>query len=598
MFVRMKLKFSHQILLFVSLPIILQIVFVGLLYSNIKQLDYCYEREAEAANYLTESVKFVSQILTCASAQAMFHVTKDKKYQADFNRILLNVTKQSDILTKQMRIALGETREGAELSNLFLSLQGMSEQGQRAADSQDQIEMAVAYAKVSRVLVKTNRLSLGLLDSMTLKRTALAKHQIIVKNRIFEIIFGAVALNCLVVAVFLLTFFRVTSMRFQQLGQNVESLGANQKLQYKLVGDDDLAELDNTLHKVADVQRESRLKEQAIILNAVDLICALDQNNRISQINPAAELLWKTGTEQLLGRSFLTLVAPEDRERIAAVLQGAANASEGCSFEVKVIAADGELVEMQWNVIWSKEMKQLFCVAHDITERKKLERLRRELVAMVSHDLRSPMTSMQLTLNILSSGTFGDLSPEAKKRIDRAEFSLSQLVGMLNDFLEIEKLESGVYEMSMQSASASTIVKNGCTLLEELAGEQNIKISAEAMEFDLVCDSARLTRVITNLVSNAIKFSPKNSTIRVSARHDETYAVFEVEDQGRGIPKDRQELMFERFRQLQLDDERIKKGSGLGLAVCKSIVEAHKGMISVRSEVEKGSTFIVKLPLG
>jgi signal transduction histidine kinase len=134
-------------------------------------------------------------------------------------------------------------------------------------------------------------------------------------------------------------------------------------------------------------------------------------------------------------------------------------------------------------------------------------------------------------------------------------------------------------------------------LLDDLAVANGISLEVETEDFLFDSDASQVTRVLTNLIGNAIKFSPAGSKVKISARQESEFAVFLVIDQGRGIPSDQQESMFERFKQLEVDDSRVRKGFGLGLAVCKSIVEAHGGVISVKSEVDKGSTFIVKIPL-
>lgn len=536
--------------------------------------------------------------MSCAASQAMFQATKDPKYEADFQRLLNASTQTGDRLRTHAKIYLGKRKEATTLDQLFSALNDLREAGKRAIESQDQVEIAVAYLQVRRVISKVNnQLSINVLNDINAARKADAKKHIDAKNLVFNIIFAGLALNVVLIAVYWFTVYRHTSRRFSQLGENVVALGANQPLKYRLRGGDDLKSFDEVLHRIATVQTESRQKEQAIITNAVDVICALDENLKFTQINPAAESLWKFPASELLGRNFISLVKTEQRDSISTLLKGCMAGEDIGSFEVTVANAQKQDVEMQWNVMWSNDMKQLFCVAHDISERKKIEKLRRELVSMVSHDLRSPMTSMQVTLNILSSGALGEIPPEAEKRIARVEFSLMQMIDMVNDFLEIEKLESSQFSISKSDCKAADMIERGCALVEELAGQKSIAIKTEVEDFNLTCDSARLTRVITNLVGNAIKFSPKDSTILVAARIVDEQAVFEVMDQGRGIPIDRQAMMFERFSQIELDDERVKKGSGLGLAVCKSIVEAHGGEIFVRSEVDKGSTFVFKLPL-
>lgn len=594
---KFNLKFSQQILLFVTLPILIQLVCLSWLWVNVNNLSTNYEREVEASDYLSENVKFLAQLMTCAGSQAMYQATKDPKYLADFNQLIDSATKTSVYLRERGKHYLRNQKDAAALDALYASLKQLSDRGKSAVETQDQVELAVAFLQVKRVIGGVNKLSLKNLDAANEQRAIVARDHIEAKNQIFNIFIAALVLNVVLIAVYWINVYRKTSYRFKQLEDNIVALGSNQPLKHSLSGGDDLTSFDTVLHRVAQIQQESRLKEQAIVLNAVDVICAMDETFKFTQINPAAEWLWRFNSEELLGRNFISMVAPQQRDSVSSAFKNCMGSDEFASLEIGVVSGLKQTVEMQWNVIWSNEMKQFFCVAHDISERKQLERLRRELVAMVSHDLRSPMTSMQVTLNILSSGALGELPSEALKRVNRLELSLTQLVELVNDFLEVEKLESDDFQISTAPTQASRIVANGTALVEELANQQEIKIETRINDFELECDEARLTRVITNLVSNAIKFSPKQSKITVSAKKENGFGVFEVADQGRGIPAEQQELMFERFKQLELDDERVKKGSGLGLAVCKSIVAAHEGEILVESEVDKGSTFLVKIPM-
>ncbi len=593
---------------------LVQIMFVCLLAFNIKQLEQCYNGEAKAADYLSDNVKFLAQLISCAGVQALYQVSKDPKYLRDYQAKVLAATVQSERLRVQARAYVSEQSESRELEELFSSLSQASRRGQQAADSQDQVDQTVALFELRGVLNRVNGVTSKVMGRLTEERRAIAESKLQTQNRVYAIIFVTIAANVLVLLIFIFRFDRTTSLRFTNLTENVMSLGANQQLRHKIGGNDDIAALDSVIHRVSDVLHDARLKEQAIVKEAVDVICALDENGKFQQVNPAAERLWKFDNDEILGKSLLSMVAPEERDRLHRTLTQLISQEEIMSFETNVLTRDSQLVEMQWNSFFSREMKQIFCVAHDVTERKKVERMKAKLVEMISHDLRSPMCALQITLNILSSESLGPLPTAVTSRVKRAELSLAQMVDMLDDFLELEKLDTSVYELDKHELKAADVVELARNLIEELGAKKNIQITTRVEDVSLSADKPRLVRVLTNLLSNAIKFSPEGSTIEISASHNDGSAdlrvgasaagvadssvSFIVKDNGPGIAKEDQTSIFERFTQTDVGKKQSKGGVGLGLSVCKAIVDAHGGSIRVESEVGQGCTFIVTLPSG
>lgn len=595
---KFKLRFTRRILLFVCIPMVVQIAFVGMLAYYIKQLEECYVGEAQAADYLSDNVKFLSQLISCAGVQALYQVSKEPKFLKDYQNRVQAAILTAEKLRQQARKMSFEQKENAELEQLFETLKQAADRGQQAVESQDQVDQAVAYFELRGVLNKVNGVTTKIIGRLNDERHAIAARKIATQSKIYGIIFITIAANVVVLLLFIFRFDRVTSQRFSNLTDNVMALGANQQLQHKVTGTDDLAELDSVIHRVSKVMHDARLKEKAIVDQAVDVICALDENGKFQQINPAAERLWKFDHDELLGKSLLSMVLPEEKERVHRTLTQLI-ADEGmATFETNVIARDSEQVEMQWNAFFSQEMKQIFCVAHDVTERKKIERLKAKLVEMISHDLRSPMSALQITLNIISSGSLGEVSEGIKTRITRAELSVSTMVDMLDDFLELEKLDTSMFELDWKEVNAQEVVNTARGLIVELASKKKIEIVSQTQDFALLADKPRLVRVLTNLISNSIKFSPEGSTITVIADKQGRDAIFEVKDQGPGIAKEDQATIFERFTQTGLGKTQAKGGLGLGLSVCKAIVDAHGGRIRVESEEGQGCRFIATLPCG
>ena len=234
---------------------------------------------------------------------------------------------------------------------------------------------------------------------------------------------------------------------------------------------------------------------------------------------------------------------------------------------------------------------------HEMTRTlKDLEQRKQQFVSMVSHDLRSPLTSLGMFLELLLEGMYGKLNEAGDKKAKIAERSIVRLIALINDLLDFDRLQSGKLEILKKDESVDTIVVRSLDAVNALAEQHKIKLVSEGTKIDATMDGDRIIQVLVNLVSNAVKFSPEGSTVKVSVSHKEGTVEFRVIDQGRGIPKDMLSAVFERFKQVTKTDATEKGGTGLGLAICKAIVECHGGQIGVESEMGHGATFWFTLP--
>lgn len=243
---------------------------------------------------------------------------------------------------------------------------------------------------------------------------------------------------------------------------------------------------------------------------------------------------------------------------------------------------------------WERDL--VFAHLLDVTERHRLERLRQDFLAMVSHDLRSPLSSLRLFLQMISRGQFCEVSGLFAKQILRAESSIELMVSLVNDLLDSEQLDSGDFQLEIGSTSTGTIVDKAIDASQGAASTYNVNLAKEINNDLLQADEDRIVRVIVNLVGNAIKFSPTGGTVTVYAGIEGTQVMFRVEDQGPGVPEHLQSAIFERYKQLDQAKETKRRGVGLGLSICKAIVEKHKGKIWVESDPGKGSTFCFSIP--
>ncbi|HWI52807.1 MAG TPA: response regulator [Symbiobacteriaceae bacterium] len=237
-------------------------------------------------------------------------------------------------------------------------------------------------------------------------------------------------------------------------------------------------------------------------------------------------------------------------------------------------------------------------VYRDITKETEVDRMKSEFIATVSHELRTPMTSIKGSLGLVLGGIAGPLPEDAKDLLSIAQNNTDRLIRLINDILDISRIEAGKMEIKRAPLSIADAIHRAVRELEGFANQRGILIEAELPD-DLpraVADYDRLQQVLVNLLSNAIKFSEAHSQVAIWAGLEDGMISVRVQDHGPGIPPDHLSQIFEKFHRVDNASTRKTGGTGLGLAICKAIVEEHGGRIWVDSEVGKGSTFSFTLP--
>ncbi len=228
--------------------------------------------------------------------------------------------------------------------------------------------------------------------------------------------------------------------------------------------------------------------------------------------------------------------------------------------------------------------------------RMQAEDLRRSLLAMVSHDLRSPLTSIGLSLSLIIEVDKDSLTPKVMKKLRKSDAEIQRLVRLADCLLEIERIESGKIELDLKKVSMNEIVESSYNAVVGIADSKEIEIiSDHDRTAELNCDPERVIQVLVNLLSNAVKFAPVRSVIRINGRIVDDKALFEVIDQGPGVPDEDKDKLFLKFSQLEQDAQTKKVGSGLGLYISKTLIEAHGGNLGYRSPDEGGSCFYFEI---
>lgn len=409
-------------------------------------------------------------------------------------------------------------------------------------------------------------------------------------------LFACVVLN-IALALGLAVFFnKGTSKRLAVVTDNTLRLGKGEELNPELSGDDEIARVDRTFHEMANALADAARRERAVVEYAVDVICSIDSSGKFAAVSPAALKLWQYSPSELTGTQLRGILVPDDIQRTEKEIEEIKTGSLSGAFENRVKRKDGTEIEMLWSVYWSDKEQSLFCVAHDDSERKELDRRKQDFFRMISHDLRSPLTSLLVFLTGVGDGKFDQRLEKLKEKGKLASQSAEKMIDLVSAILDIEKMQSGEMKLVFDYAPLDSIVKRSVESLRDLAEKQGVTLESPSSNLEVYVDEDYLGQVVTNLISNSIKFSPPESTVTVQASELEDCVVVEVIDRGRGIPAEAQKSVFEKFKQVSREDGRQKRGTGLGLPICKAIIEAHGGSIGVESDGANGSKFWFRIP--
>jgi len=238
-------------------------------------------------------------------------------------------------------------------------------------------------------------------------------------------------------------------------------------------------------------------------------------------------------------------------------------------------------------------------VIYDITALKKIDQLKSEFVSMVAHEIRSPLNSIAMQLKVPIDGLAGETTDKQQEILGRASEKINALSNLSTELLDLARIESGLIIQEREKLHIKPLLEEQEKFYQEAARTKNIRIELDGLS-DLppvLANKENMEEVFSNLISNSIKYSPENGKITITAVAVKTYLCISVSDTGFGIPADDIPKIFERFFRVKNEKTRQITGTGLGLPIIKSIIEAHNGKIKVESELEKGTTFYVYLPI-
>ncbi len=396
----------------------------------------------------------------------------------------------------------------------------------------------------------------------------------------------------------------------RSLARQAEEIGAghlNQRIVVKR--HDEIGTLANAFNEMSEKLRAAWKKEEARIQRAerisdaalkhlYDPVIVTDAEGKIVHMNKAAEGLF--GSEAgAVGKPVRDTISDS---RIVESIEGAVQQERVSAEEDEagyVTLQSGELQRTYrlraTPMRDGDELLGAVAALEDITHLRELDRLKTEFIGVASHELRTPITSLTLSVQLLAEGAVGELTPDQKQVVEAQRADLDRLERVTRDLLDITKLEAGVTPPRFELVPAAELVRGAVEALSSQAASKGVTLKNETPPSlpAVRADRAQIMRVLINLISNALRHTPAGGRVTIHTRFTEGWVVFQVRDTGTGIPREYLSQIFERFVQVP---GATGGGAGLGLAIAKTIVEAHGGAITAESEPEKGSDFAFTLP--
>lgn len=358
------------------------------------------------------------------------------------------------------------------------------------------------------------------------------------------------------------------------------------------------------LRTLEDIAHEK--SRMGVLINHIsDGVMATDMQRRVALANPAFLKMIGHQGQSAIGRPVTDLTR---NERLLAVVDKALSMPAEEFGEVTEEFAEGTLAGAEETVVAVRCVPfrdrlhrnlGTLTVMHDITALKKMDQMKSDFVSMVAHEIKSPMNSVLALVKVIQDGLAGDLTEKQQEILGRVSEKIKGLADLASELLDLARIESGLITMEKEKLQLEPLLQEQVGFHEAKARRKNLKLSIDPLpELPAILANKRsMEEVFSNLISNAIRYTPQGGSITLSGDVEKDYIRICVKDTGLGIDKKDQDRIFERFYRAKNDQTRFITGTGLGLAIVKSIVDAHHGMIKVESEPGKGSTFQVDLPV-
>lgn len=583
-------------IIMVTGPLLVSIIFLAVLIGSLQDAERDLKAQIMGAKLAAVVANLQSKSFEAALVASIWHSNRSEDAYASLDKCLVAIGK-SEVELKELlkndekdKFALNTAlADSAKAKNFLLMIRNGA-----STEYGGNIEPRV-FHKQGFIFMKNlvdDYLALNE-SAVLLQQQATAGNS---RGWVVATITGGIIVSIFVAVTFGYFFAKFIVGRILVVRDNALLLATGQPLKGRLEGDDEVAQLDTAFHDMAEALQEANGKQLALLDNAADVLCSLDEHLTLLRVSSACERVWGYMSEEVTGLRLAQLLEKGSAAKTTNQAEELIKAKSHGSFDARLVRKDQRIIDVVISSFWSTKERALFCVFRDVTREREFERIKQKLMDTVAHDLRSPIASIRAVLESLALGVMGKLSDVAVKRVRGAEASTDRLLRLINDLLDFDKFESGQFTLSLERHSIQEIAYSSIVSIESLIEEKQITTKVEGSDYSVLADSDRLTQALVNLLSNAVKFSPKGGMIRITTKSKGKECLLELADQGPGIADAFKSEIFERFKQVEADAHK-HKGTGLGLPIAKQIVEAHGGQIGVKDNEGGGTIFWFTVPL-
>jgi PAS domain S-box-containing protein len=333
------------------------------------------------------------------------------------------------------------------------------------------------------------------------------------------------------------------------------------------------------------------------------------------QINSALSQISGYANNEILSNRFVDFIHPDDLEATEAKIQRITNENPTCTLQSRIICKDGSFRWIAWHLCYIPEQCIYIAGATDMTARMKIEemtlmlnealtheRIKTEFFCNLSHELKTPLNvliSTQQLLRLVLSGEQIDENKHINRYLHVLKQNCFRLLRLINNMIDVTRIESGFLSLKLANHNIVSIVEDVCLSVADYIKTRNIELifDTDVEELTTACDPDKIERIVLNILSNAVKFTDEGGAIYVNINSSHEDVTISIKDTGIGIPEDKLETIFERFKQLDKTLSRNYGGSGIGLSLVKSLVEMHKGKVHAKSSEGTGAEFLIVLPI-
>lgn len=400
------------------------------------------------------------------------------------------------------------------------------------------------------------------------------------------------------VAVILIYYYKRTFVKpILTIRSNIESYSENRPISPRLRSSDEIGQFDEAFHQMIAQLKQSSEREQSLFENSSDMIGILNRDLTFQKINFALTRITGYSRDEVINKSVKTLFTDNAYEKLESLAR-----AQSFECELQTKSSSGQPINMVWSFAWIETLGEWCFIARDVSEEKKVARLKEEFLKLIANDLQHPLESISEEYQQLSLGTYGDLPEQAVSRVRTAIRTLNRMVSLVGELLQLERLNGETESPNKQEHLVKGLLETATHDLSALAQQKRVHISVEC-DSSLHChvDADKIIRVLVNFLSNAIKFSNAEQTIEIKAYSIKKESVatirFEVVDHGPGMNEESAAKLFKAYAQLDAKHGKRGEGTGLGLVISQRLVEQHGGIIGVKSTLGKGSIFWFELPV-